>query len=892
MKKSGKLLKKSLSLLIVFVMIISMMPSVVFVQAEETLEAPALPTVSIVDPITFNAKGELASVELIVPISVANKVANGEKIYAVVEYTDISGAVSQNEKEVEGVSTTTITFLDGYTTIPNANVTAHFYIDADKSGGYTDGELMSDKTVIIQNQTQFIGSIVDVYITKMNQETDSFYDKTFLLGSQFANSNVFFTSSALDLNAKNNTTNESGEFTIAAPASGLSGLATTTEEQILYTYSTGIEGETYYYYFSKQPVKFHIGLPQTLTWSDGTLDGGAKITVVGDAFTSPTAASDQAGATITYSSSNTSVAQINENTGAITVVGSGYTTITATAAAVGSEYAEASIVYYLQVTPDLSAPSHRIYNGEDPFGSTGSIDANGHPIKIVAGTTQGFTNVLYDIDGSGTIEDTEYMQIGDTAPTAAGYDLSGFAIYGGASAPVMSANITMTGGSVHNVYVGGNVTTDAHFTMTGGTVNGALLGSGVKNDVYFDITGTSHIVGSVAPKEEFGSDMITVYGDAFITIGDSVKFDKEIPLNGENINSYVNIEYFDNITIANDLTESAQVRVRVPELVSLGTTIATSAVESDADKLVLDNGFVAQFDATNNTIVLAKALVTGPQTPEIGEAVTEGTTTKVEATVGTYTNGERAELTDVYIATKAIDAALYKASVDNTMPSVVLNIETAAGVKYTTIPLSGSSIHALAELNGDFAVNSGVAELSFDAAAIQKIAGAELNTLSLEVKNLTNKPDELTPEQQAKVGSNIVIDLTLHTESGMISDFGAGKVTVRVPVDYGTQNIEGVKVFFVKDDGTLEEMSATYYADEKMVEFTTNHFSVYMLEPVLAAVEPSNPNTTEPTTPTETPQTGDDSMIYTFIGIAVVSLIVILSAVSYLVIKKRKQIKH
>ena len=58
----------------------------------------------------------------------------------------------------------------------------------------------------------------------------------------------------------------------------------------------------------------------------------------------------------------------------------------------------------------------------------------------------GYTNILYDKNNDHTIGNTEYLKIGTAEPTAAGYDLSSYFIYGGSQdADVDGATkITMT----------------------------------------------------------------------------------------------------------------------------------------------------------------------------------------------------------------------------------------------------------------------------------------------------------------------------------------------------------------------------------------------------------------------------------------------------------------
>lgn len=76
---------------------------------------------------------------------------------------------------------------------------------------------------------------------------------------------------------------------------------------------------------------------------------------VGEDFTEPTLSITPSGLTVTYSSSNTSVATVNENTGAVTLVAAGETTITASFAG-NDSYNSGSASYTLTVSAATNTP--------------------------------------------------------------------------------------------------------------------------------------------------------------------------------------------------------------------------------------------------------------------------------------------------------------------------------------------------------------------------------------------------------------------------------------------------------------------------------------------------------------------------------------------------------
>lgn len=161
-------------------------------------------------------------------------------------------------------------------------------------------------------------------------------------------------------------------------------------------------------------------------------------------------------------------------------------------ATVGKVHPEPSVV----TKPVPTVSSYRIY-------------ANGVEIKIVAGNTPDYTNVLYDKDGDGQIGDTEYLKIGSTEPTAAGYDLNLYDVYGGSYNTAITANpkITMTGGKVTRIHGGGCisvVTGDTSVTVSGGEVS-FLYGGG--SGLNSNVTGNTAVAIS-------GGRVTSVYGGA------------------------------------------------------------------------------------------------------------------------------------------------------------------------------------------------------------------------------------------------------------------------------------------------------------------------------------------------------------------------------------------
>ena len=233
------------------------------------------------------------------------------------------------------------------------------------------------------------------------------------------------------------------------------------------------------------------------------------------------------------------------------------------------------------------------------------IFANGAEIKIVAGTTDGQpntnTNILYDKDGNGTIGDTEYLKIGDTDPTDAGYGLGWYMIYGGGNNTSVTGDtkITMTGGDVGNI-IGGSygdnttVTGSTSVTVTGGILSGIWAGSAGNNTTVTGNTSVTVTGGIVAGALFGGGDgnNATVTGSKTVTVGGGAKIGATAK-NGIFINGGTGtprVNGVDSFVIDPDLTggdDSIYVTLPAGYDISSNPTIAISAVEADLAKIKL-----------------------------------------------------------------------------------------------------------------------------------------------------------------------------------------------------------------------------------------------------------------------------------------------------------------
>ncbi|MTR30842.1 hypothetical protein GMD62_00590 [Pseudoflavonifractor sp. BIOML-A14] len=289
-----------------------------------------------------------------------------------------------------------------------------------------------------------------------------------------------------------------------------------------------------------------------------------------------------------------------------------------------------------EMEPNADAPT--------PTVSGINIFANGAELKIVAGTTEGYTNILYDKNNDHTIGDTEYLKIGTAEPTAAGYDLSSYYIYGGSlDADVDGATkITMTGGEISHLYGGGRASSaDAdvkgtELDLSGGLVRSNVYGGGearssgktasvtgdtsvtLSGDVAVDLyvygggwagsssqdnvtgaatvslSGNAKVSGGVYGGGYISGSGTSTAGSKTVTVGGGVKIGggtaKGVVINGGTGPVATGVDSF---AIDPDLTGAdGSVNVQLPAGydITSNPTIATGAVEADLAKITLVGG--------------------------------------------------------------------------------------------------------------------------------------------------------------------------------------------------------------------------------------------------------------------------------------------------------------
>ncbi|MCQ2413880.1 MAG: hypothetical protein MJ082_03670, partial [Clostridia bacterium] len=162
---------------------------------------------------------------------------------------------------------------------------------------------------------------------------------------------------------------------------------------------------------------------------------------------------------------------------------------------------------------------------------------------------------------------------------------------------------------------------------------------------------------------------------------------------------------------------------------------------------------------------------------------------------------------------------------ENNTVSVTVSEQTAS-----EIGVDMTEIFASAKTAGDAVkVNAGTVSVTFDAAAVNAIAGAEA---ALKVETTAENAAAKVPD------AKLVIEITLDGAT-----FQGGSATVKLPFTQTVPEGKVAKVYYVDGEGNKTDMNAALENGE--IVFTTNHFSTYavLFENLPAPETPEGPAT-------------------------------------------------
>lgn len=136
--------------------------------------------------------------------------------------------------------------------------------------------------------------------------------------------------------------------------------------------------------------------------------------------------------------------------------------------------------------------------------------------------------------------------------------------------------------------------------------------------------------------------------------------------------------------------------------------------------------------------------------------------------------------------------------------------------------------------------------IEFDAEALEeKVKQADGLDITISIEH--HEDVKVTDKQKEVVGDRPAFDINVTSGGEHISDMG-GKITVHAPYELKKgEKAEGIVVYYVDDHGNKERCETSYNVRKKLVNWKTDHLSLYMI----AYEEPVTPE--QPVAPAENP---------------------------------------
>lgn len=120
--------------------------------------------------------------------------------------------------------------------------------------------------------------------------------------------------------------------------------------------------------------------------------------------------------------------------------------------------------------------------------------------------------------------------------------------------------------------------------------------------------------------------------------------------------------------------------------------------------------------------------------------------------------------------------------------------------------------------------------VALDSAALAVVSSGSDVTVSIERVATTALTDAQRNALGDKIDSAVVVDVDVLINSAKVSDFGGGKVTISVPyTPKAGEDTSKLTVWFIKDDGSIENVGGYYDEASKSFVFDTTHLSRYAL---------------------------------------------------------------
>lgn len=160
---------------------------------------------------------------------------------------------------------------------------------------------------------------------------------------------------------------------------------------------------------------------------------------------------------------------------------------------------------------------------------------------------------------------------------------------------------------------------------------------------------------------------------------------------------------------------------------------------------------------------------------------------------------------------------------------VVISNDTSKDL--TNIEISKEALQNIIKADSSLTIENSKVNATFDEQALNTIINSSNNSSSIEFDIRIVNDDQLNNSQKEaieEVKVAAVISAQVLCDNVAISDFGGGKVQVKIPFEIERgKNAEDFKIMYIADDGSIEEIPTSYVNGELVVEL--EHFSEYVI---------------------------------------------------------------
>lgn len=400
--------------------------------------------------------------------------------------------------------------------------------------------------------------------------------------------------------------------------------------------------------------------------------------------------------------------------------------------------------------------------------------------------------------------------------------------------------------------------------FTGGTMNTVANSYGFACDGNLNITGTTANVTSDAlfgiyadGSGNYNNDDYTPNNDAYINIEHSHS------ITGMESNGFATgqtqwegsfFQGFGVINVQNGVLVGVKVKYMIgficgdedirTETATVGDSITPPTLTAPEGKTLggwytEENGGGVKLGATLTEALAAKAVrneialypnwvtapsgggsVTTPSTVTVPVSSNTGST-QVSATV----SGGKASVT---VTDKQLESVVSSAKDTGTVTVDVSGLNS--GVKSATIP--AKVVKAATEANGGegLKVVLPTGSVALDATALASVKKDDDVTVSVE-KVAANTLTETQQQKLAdKLDTAVVVDVNVLVNGVKQSNFNGGKITVSFPyTPKAGEDTSKLTIWYIKDNGSIEDVGGHYDAATKSFVFDTTHLSQYVM---------------------------------------------------------------